>query len=353
MQPVFVALIPAYQPTFQLIQIAAEIKNKGFQLIIVDDGSKAETKPIFLGASSYGVVLHHPQNMGKGRALKTGLAYIQTHYPDSIVVTLDADGQHSVDDAEKLCRTALTTSNALVLGSRKLTENVPLKSLLGNSLTRFVYYISTGKKLYDTQTGLRAFSAYLIPQLLVISGERYEYEMNVLLTFSRIGIPIQEEEIATIYINGNASSHFDAVRDSYRIYKELLKFSASSLISFAVDYVFFSILILLTNGMGLEWSTAVSNICARLISASVNYTLNRKMVFQSSVKLSHSIVQYLVLAAVILIGNTAVLTFLSGKLGMNQYIAKLITEMIFFFVSWVIQRKIIFRYKNSFRKEKK
>ena len=100
------------------------------------------------------------------------------------------------------------------------------------------------------KTGLRAFPAKLIPQLLSIPGEQYEYEMNVLLTCSRTGIPILEEEIETIYIDGNASSHFDTVKDSWRVYKEILKFSAASLISFLVDCGLYILLTFCTSGLG-------------------------------------------------------------------------------------------------------
>ena len=237
MQSLWIALIPAYQPTDQLLLLLQVAKDKGFQIVVVNDGSDKSLNKIFASAARFGAILHHTQNMGKGQAIKTGLSYIQDHYPaDCIIVTMDADGQHRVEDAIKICKLAQENLDALVLGSRKLKENVPVRSRFGNTVTRLVYRISTGRKVWDTQTGLRAFSAKLIPQFLTVPGKRYEYEMNVLLTCSRTGIPILEEEIDTIYIDGNASSHFDTVKDSWRVYKEILKFSAASLISFFVDY---------------------------------------------------------------------------------------------------------------------
>lgn len=193
------------------------------------------------------------------------------------------------------------------------------------------------------QTGLRAFSTGLIPQFLSIPGERYEYEMNVLLACSRIGIPILEEEIETIYIDGNAFSHFDTVKDSWRVYKEILKFSSASLISFLVDYGLYSLFTLLTSGLGNILSILISNTGARIMSASVNYTINRKLVFQSKAHVVRSAVQYAVLAVGILIGNTVVLSVLADYLGVNRYAAKLITELFFFLMSWLVQRKVIFR----------
>lgn len=350
-----IALIPAYQPTEQLLLLLKEAKNKGFQIIVVDDGSNKDSDNIFQSSARFGTVLRHTRNKGKGQAIKTGLSYIQKHYPaDCIIVTMDADGQHRVADAEKICQIAQDNPNTLVLGSRKLKEHVPFRSRFGNTMTRFVYHISTGQKVWDTQTGLRAFCAGLIPQLLSISGERYEYEMNVLLTCSRTGIPILEEEIDTIYIDGNASSHFDTVKDSCRVYKEILKFSAASLTGFFVDYGLYSLLTLWTSGLENAQSILISNIGARVVSASVNYTINRKLVFQSKAHVVRSAVQYAVLAGGILAGNTIVLGFLADFLGINRYAAKLITELVFFLVSWLVQRKVIFREgKNAEKSQKK
>lgn len=344
MHPVWIALIPAYQPTEQLISLVQEAKSEGFQIVVINDGSNTGTNDIFASADRFGTVLHHVKNMGKGQAIKTELSFIQGQYPaDCTVVTLDADGQHRIADAKRICKVAQNHPDALVLGSRRLKENVPIRSRVGNTITRFVYRISTGQRVWDAQTGLRAFSTRLIPQFLSIPGERYEYEMNVLLACSRIGIPILEEEIETIYIDGNAFSHFDTVKDSWRVYKEILKFSSASLISFLVDYGLYSLFTLLTSGLGNILSILISNTGARIVSASVNYTINRKLVFQSKAHVVRSAVQYAVLAVGILIGNTVVLSVLADYLGVNRYAAKLITELFFFLMSWLVQRKVIFR----------
>jgi len=265
----YVALIPAYKPSAFLSELLKELQSYGFENVLVDDGSGIEYEHIFFESSRYADVLYHAQNAGKGAALKTGLAYIATHFPkDAVVVTVDADGQHKPNDALAICKLAETHLGTLVLGSRKLNADVPLRSKMGNTITRFVYRVSTGLKVYDTQTGLRAFRADMIPELLTIPGDRYEYEMNVLLQFAGKQIPIVEHEIETVYLDNNASSHFDAVKDSARIYKEILKFSASSFVGFLVDYAAYSLLLLFGCGLTL------SNVIARVISASVNFILN-------------------------------------------------------------------------------
>lgn len=343
----WIALIPAYEPAALMLKLLCEIRQKGLQAVVVDDGSKEETKELFLQAKRYAAVLRHCQNLGKGRAIKTGLGYIQKHYaPGYIVVTMDADGQHTVSDAVSVCKAAQENPRTLVLGSRDLKKSVPLRSRIGNTVTRWIYQRSTGMKVYDTQTGLRAFSSCLVPIFAEISGERYEYEMNVLLTCPRRKIPIREVRIETIYIDNNASSHFNALRDSYRIYREILKFSAASLFSFFVDYGLYSLLLAITAGLDDALRLTASNIGARIVSGGVNYSLNRKLVFQSQNSFRKSILQYIFLAVFLLAGNTAALHFLTGKMGINRYAAKLCAEILFFFVSWLVQRCVIFRRKG-------
>ena len=143
----------------------------------------------------------------------------------------DKDWINCVEDVLAICSIAEKAPNTLVLGSRKLKENEPLRSKFGNTVTRFVSYISTGLKVHDTQTGLRAFRTDLIPVLRDISGERYAYERNVLLRCARDKIRILEHEIETIYIENNVQSHFDTVKDSVRIYKEILGVFLCRLIS--------------------------------------------------------------------------------------------------------------------------
>ncbi len=337
-----IALIPAYEPDNRFPELAKEVSLAGFQLIVVDDGSGSQYAELFQKVKQYAVVLTHSKNCGKGCALKTGLTYIQEHFSDDdTIVTMDSDGQHTVRDAHRLCSYAEKHPDSLVLGSRALKENVPLRSRFGNSVTRFVFRLTTGLSVHDTQTGLRAFGCELVPFLLSISGQRYEYEMNVLLACAKNQIPVDELEIETIYMDNNAGSHFDTVKDSFRVYKEILKFSASSFISFLVDYSLYSLLLILTGNL------TASNIGARVVSATVNYTVNRKLVFQSKAGIARSAGQYFLLAAAILAGNTLVLHILSDGLGVNRYLAKLITELLFFTISWLIQHFIIFRRKTE------
>lgn len=338
----FIALIPAYKPSLYLLELLENLSDLGLKIVVVNDGSGPQYEKLFFECSRYAEVLHHERNQGKGCAIKTGLRYIYKIYrADCTVVTVDADGQHLAKDALNVVKTAENSPHALVLGSRRLKKDTPLRSRFGNFITRFVFLLSTGRKVYDTQTGLRAFDGHMIPKMIIVEGERYEYEMNVLLRLAKEKTPIIEKEIETIYLDNNASSHFDAVKDSARIYKEILKFSASSFVGFLVDYIAYSFLLFL--GCGLT----TSNISARILSSSVNFTLNRKLVFKSKDNLLLSILKYIILAVCILVCNTVILNLFVYKLGINRMIAKLLTEILFFVISWVVQRTVVFKSKGG------
>ena len=337
-----IALIPAYEPDERLTALAEQMQHRGFLVLIVDDGSGSAYQPVFAAAERFAQVFRHEKNHGKGAAIKTGLAWVAEHVNGPFtVVTMDADGQHLPEDAARICAAAEMEPDTLILGGRRFTGTVPLRSRFGNGVTRWVFRLSTGAKVYDTQTGLRAFSDRLLPVLRTVKGERYEYEMNTLMQWAQEGRQLRELTIETIYQDGNRSSHFHPLRDSARIYLEILKFSASSLMSFVLDYGLFCLFSLLSG------SVVFSNIAARLISGAANYTVNRMLVFQSRAGVGSSLLQYTLLAAAVLAVNTLSLWLLTVGFGMNRYLAKILTEIALFAASYFVQKRWIFRNKEA------
>lgn len=332
-----IILIPAYKPGERMVRAAKDLFDSGCEVIVVNDGSPGEYDPVFDSVRGCATVLRHGENRGKGAALKTGLAYIREQFDAPyIVVNADADGQHRPQDVLRIADAAERNRSGLVLGSRKMEGKVPLRSRLGNSLTRLVYRLATQTSVFDTQTGLRAYSDKLVDRLLAVEGSRYEYEMNMLMELSREGCEITEVGIDTVYIDGNAASHFHPVRDSAKIYWEILKFCASSLLSFGVDYGLFCLLSALTG------SLVLSNVLARVVSGAVNFTLNKKVVFRSKSNVAVAALKYIALAVFILICNTLVLKGLTS-FGVAVYAAKILTEIVLFIFNYLIQHSFIFK----------
>lgn len=236
-----VVIIPAYKPDRTLIAITDRLWAYGCQIIVVDDGSGEEYQQIFDEVKDICIVLCHVENHGKGAAIKTALSYIkQEVWENEPIGIMDCDGQHLPEDMMKLFQFTRTHRKTLVLGVRTVGKEMPFKSRIGNQITRNVYRFVSGVKVSDTQTGLRAFDPKLAERLLSVEGERYEYEMNVLMVCAKEKIPIVEVQISTIYRDRkNSTSHFRGFRDAFRIYKVILKFAFSSFFNLLLDRLLF------------------------------------------------------------------------------------------------------------------
>lgn len=226
-------LIPAYEPDEQLIPLVQELTENGLSVLVVDDGSGKNYWHIFDQVKDQATVLTQQLNGGKGSALKTGMQYIWDHIPEcEHVITCDADGQHAVRDVLRVQK-LLHDGEGFVLSVRQRQGDVkvPLRSKLGNSLSRIVYALLTNRFLPDNQSGLRGFARNHIQWMLTVEKNNYDYEMNVLYYAAKKGLHIATLPIETIYINDNASSHFNPVKDTLRIYKSLFFLARATFIA--------------------------------------------------------------------------------------------------------------------------
>ncbi len=221
-----IVLIPAYQPDEKLILTLKRLSKLPLDLLVVDDGSGSDYDRVFIEAGKYARIVRYFPNRGKGSALKKGIRCAQKCFPNCRrLITADADGQHTPEDIYRLSKNLEQSHFKFVIGSRAFVGKVPLRSRLGNSITRQVYALASGVRVRDTQTGLRGFDASLFDWLTHIPGSRYEYEMNVLMSAAIDGIKIGEMPIETVYEDDNSSSHFHPVKDSVKIYREIFRFT--------------------------------------------------------------------------------------------------------------------------------
>lgn len=337
-----IVVIPSYEPDEKLICLLKEIKEKtSYDIIIVNDGSSDSYNSIFDRAEEYATVLQYPINKGKGVALKTAFAYIKSLGIKCNIITSDGDGQHLVKDIINVSCSSREENNTITLGVRNFDKDVPFRSRFGNNITTFIFKCACKKKISDTQTGLRCFSSDLLDYMLQVKGERYEYETNMLLKTTSHNIEIKEVPIDTVYIEDNRSSHFHVLRDSYRIYKEIIKFSCSSFCSFLLDYLIYSMVVFAGGNI------LFANIFARIISSTFNFYINRKYVFKSKENLIRSYLQYFALVVFLLIVNSAMLELLVNILEINKYVSKVLVEMTLFIVSLIVQKTFIFSKKKE------
>ena len=350
----FVILIPAYQPDDKLTAFARELKDAGLEALIVDDGSDPEKCGAhFAACEELGyTVVHHEQNRGKGAALRTGLAAIAERFPDTRwVITADSDGQHTLESLKKVADACRENPEALVIGGRfRDKESIPFRSRLGNSFTRGIFKLATGLSIHDTQTGLRGIPAYSIPDMLELKGDRYEYEMNMLLALKGWGMPFVEVPIETIYIDNNAGSHFHPVRDSLRVLSQIFKFISASLISFLVDYLLYALFLYalcpLIWGKPLpSLAVPVSYFAARVLSGVVNYILNSRFVFKSAGV--RQAVGYAILWLIILGLGMLGSYLIRDLLRWPGIVCKLCVDLPLFLLSYFVQRELIFKKKRQ------
>lgn len=315
------------------------------KIIVVDDGSEAKHKEVFaaLGNISDVIVLSHAVNRGKGAALKTGLNYIACEFPESIgAVTIDADGQHALEDACSVAQGLKNSPQQLVIGVRNFKGQVPKRSLWGNNITRYALKVVAGIKLSDTQSGLRGIPQGLIPTLLRIDANAYEFELDMLIAANHQGFKITEVPIQTIYLDGNVRSSFRPLWDSLRIYFVLLRFSIIAILSAMLDYGVFMLVYFL-----IAQNVMASLICSRVVSVTFNYLNVRRYAFRSNEKHRHTLPKYLILAVVSgIMAYTLIIGFMN-LFGWQVVLAKIIAEFIMFIINFLVQRDLIFRRQRS------
>jgi putative flippase GtrA len=312
-------------------------------IVVVDDGSGPEYRDLFRRVSLPGVQLvEHAVNLGKGAALKTGLNFALVKFPACPgVVTADADGQHHPEDIVRVAARLAEHPDSLVMGVRSFGERVPLRSRLGNDVTRVLMRVVLGQNLADTQTGLRGIPAALVPHLLRLASAGYEFELDMLIACKHQGCPVLQEPIRTIYLEGNKSSHFHPIFDSMRIYFLLFRFSVLSILTAVLDNVVFALTLPHTRNIGQ------SQIAGRFVAMVFNYLGARRVVFHSRQRHAVVLPKYVFLVIVNGVLSYALIQLFIRLLGLSAIPAKLTAEGLLFIANFAIQRDFVFTRRKS------
>lgn len=218
-----VALIPVYEPGPQLPPLVSALSRRFSRVVVVNDGSTRGLVHFEVIRPLVETILSHPINRGKGAAIKTALAYLGD---SADIVTVDADGQHAIEDVVRVADALKEHRSGLILGVRDLRlGRVPFRSWWGNAWMALILRVLTGRRFADTQTGLRAIPASLVPTIQKLPGNRYDLELMMLAGTRRFKWTIYEVPINTIYTPGNATSHFSPIRDSLRNFRTLISWN--------------------------------------------------------------------------------------------------------------------------------
>ena len=350
-------VLPSLDPDEKLDAVIDGLLEYGFtDIILVNDGSRPENLPRFQRAADTHPeihLLHHEINRGKGAALKTAFAYFLEARPNGKgVVTVDGDNQHHPEDT-LACAQRMLETGKVILGCRDFNQpDVPPRSRFGNHTTSAVMKLFCGMTISDTQTGLRAIPRSAVERFLTVSGDRFEYETNMLLAMKTMGIPFEEVKIRTVYIEENKSSHFHVIKDSWRIYKLILKhffrYTVSSLVSACVDTGMFALLDKALRFTAVAVHDTVPYVGARVVSSLLNFFLNKKVVFQSEEKTGKAMLKYYLLAvpqmaAQMLLTNGVYRLFhVSETAGGLRTLWYVIVMVCLYFISYTIQQRWVF-----------
>lgn len=350
-----ILVIPAFEPGEETIEFIKNLANKLglFRIFVVDDGSGPRFSKVFnaVAENSSVEVLTLPRNMGKGFALKVGFRKAMEFPMATNVITADSDGQHTISDILKVAAPFYKkpSDRLTTWGSRNFQlSGLPWRSKIGNRLSSLILWITTGKKLRDTQTGLRGFSKSLILDLIDIKGSRFEYESNVLLWLIAHKVPIEDVPIETIYHDRtNSISHFRPIVDSLIVFKQLGKFIFTSLMGAAVDiliYSFFVVILFKNEPTSLEIISAV--VMARIVSSFSNYLLNREFVFEDPSSQKKSLSKYFILVTVVMTLSATATPLVSQVLGNRPILSKVLVDTVLFLVSFFSQKRWVFTSKE-------
>ena len=332
-----ILVIPAFNPSVNLINLIDKLLNSFVKIIIIDDGSISyESKDIFnkLEKLSKILILKHKVKLGKGKALKTGYEYCVNNIEFDYLITADADGQHLNSDIIRVSNNTLIQKSDLIMGEREFDAKVPFRSRVGNVITAKIFSFLYALNLKDTQTGLRAYKKDIIKELILIKGNGYEYESNVLKWVAKSKKKISSIKISTVYIDDNSSSHFSPIKDSIKIYISIIGFPVSSFVSFLLDYLIFIILYIPTNAL------FISIFFARIASGFVNFRINKFFFLDNQEKPFWYVQRYLILSIAVLI-ISYLLILLLINLNFSPYLSKIIADSILYFVSIFFYKKIL------------
>ncbi|OIV42502.1 DUF2062 domain-containing protein [Flavobacterium johnsoniae] len=210
----FCVIVPTYNNQKTLKKVLDSILDFTSNVIIVNDGSTDTTSEILKQYSQL-TQIHHPKNLGKGRALRNGFRKaLELNF--EYAITIDSDGQHFAADIPGFIEEIQKQPNSLLIGSRNMTqENVPKKSSFGNKFSNFWFKFETGIALEDTQSGFRLYPLKLLPKRFYTN--KFEFEIEVIVRAAWKGIVVKNIPIQVLYDPAERVSHFRPFRDFTRI----------------------------------------------------------------------------------------------------------------------------------------
>ena len=205
-------VVPAFNEEKTVSQIIEGIAEKGYNVILVNDGSKDKTLELAIESKrkypNQIFVVSHVINRGLGAALKTGMV-VALNKGAKYIVTFDADGQHEIEDIPKVCKPLVDGEADVVIGARPF-EDMPLSKSFANYIMNALTLIFYGRNVKDSQSGLRAFTAHAADVINIVS-RGYGVSSEFIKEISDKNLRLEEVTITTIYTPETQNKGTDAI----------------------------------------------------------------------------------------------------------------------------------------------
>ncbi|MEI6433778.1 MAG: glycosyltransferase family 2 protein [Bacteroidota bacterium] len=190
-------IIPAYNEmenlTVILPSLISHCRENNWRIILVNDGSRDETKDFLKGFANEPAlrILHHKLNKGYGAAIKTGISACETDY----LITYDADGQHYLDDIERLVACLMKHDADMVVGSRKGIKSASITRGIGKSIIRLIARIMMTVPIHDINSGMKIYRTDLAKKYLYLTTNTMSFSDVITLIFINNRHLVVEEPI--------------------------------------------------------------------------------------------------------------------------------------------------------------
>lgn len=208
-------VIPTFNNHSSLREVVNGVLESGLKILVVDDGSTDGALETIKNLPIE--VINHPQNMGKGRAIRSGAHWADEHGYTHII-TIDADGQHNPADIPKFLDKIKETPLSIIVGTRDFESGrVPESSVFGRKFSNFWVRVSSGSSIADSQSGFRTYPLEVLKKVKC-RAQRYNFEVEILVRAVWAGIILNSVDIGVTYTDATLkASHFHPFKDNYRI----------------------------------------------------------------------------------------------------------------------------------------
>lgn len=336
-------IITIYKKDRKTIELCSKLCELGAEhIVVVNDGLNTGDE-YFNELISLGChIVTLEKGSGKGTCIKAGAKYAYENiFNLTGFITADADGEHTAEDIMKISRALYMRPDNLILGKRDTAKSkMSVGHRIGHKAASAYFKVITGVKCKDTTTGLRGIPATLYDIVINTKGKRFEYEMNFLTKCADLKIPFYNVNIVTVE-QPDSESNYRLIKDTFLIYKTPLKFATASVGCTAVDLILFTIFTYILPA-SLHWNVALATLMARVVSGSMNFMINRRVIFENNNKAKNQVLKFFILFFCIMCASTIFVSLLSF-IPVPATIIKAIVDLLLWEVNYTVQRKWVFK----------